>query len=115
MSEAAIRFLHCLRLASNFTTPVTLAMVETIDFSHIQTLYVEDLDVSSDAGVRVICTKLWPLMELHLVRCKLPKDMSRLQLPHLHTLQVCAWGNKKHFTQSQLIGMPALRTFNLYL
>jgi len=122
ITNGAIRQLHrflppaCRKLHINrsyWDDMVTLDTIDTIDFSRIATLRIEQVDMSSDAAVYFACAKLRSVTTLSLEGCNLPADLSRLHLPNLHTLEVVAWDDKRHFTRAQLTGMPELSTFKL--
>jgi len=81
-----------------------------VDLSRITALRLEAITLSSDVGVRFMCTRLPSVTDLQLSYCDLPSDLSQLAMPQLHTLSIHNLQTKR-VTRSQLTNLPALQSF----
>jgi len=113
MRSHAIRTLHhylpttCvqMRIAPHTDDPLTIDMLDGIDLTHMKRLSLFYFDLSSDAGVRFLCTRLPTLNDLRLPYCTLPTELSRLHRINAESIVV----KDSHITQS--IDMPTLQAF----
>jgi len=99
-----------LAIKGAYDETITVSMCASLDLSRIQSLRLEQIDLSTDDGVAFLNDHLPSLSDLWLWRCPLPSDPSRLRMPRVTDFTIHGrYGD--HFVRGQFTGLASLRSF----